>query len=124
MDIDYNHVKEKCIDWYAKEGGKYASKVMNGKSLSDIARNNYLGDKNHRSKFDEMDLTIIRIKEYSTEGYICFITAKYFNPKAGLFQSSWNYSGHIMKIEGDEVKYVTTPSLIPQKRLKRLESRL
>lgn len=123
MNIDYIYIRKECIDWYAKEGGMYSGSAFPIDSRMNIEHHNSLGDVIDHSKFEKLDIASIKIKGYSEEGYIFFITARSYNPKAGLFQSSWRYQGHIMKVESDGITYVTTPALIPQRKLKRLEQK-
>jgi len=124
MNFDYNTVKQKCIEWYAKEGGMYSATASPISSTTNIEHDNYFGDKTSESKFQKHDLTIIRKGEYSKEGYLYFITSKSFNPTAGVFTSSWSYQGHILRIKTGGVEYITTPSLIQQQKLKKLEQRV
>lgn len=126
MNIDYNYIRTMCIEWYINESKTHAHSILDNIVDSELTKYNYFGDKNKRSKFRECDLTTIKKGEYSTKEYIHFIIAKSFKPRTNFMKmfniGSWNYTGYILKIESNDIRYINTMPLTPQKLLKKFKS--
>jgi hypothetical protein len=125
MDFDYNLIQKKCREWYERNVPSRSPFSKLSKSSLDYA--NYLSELvGNNAKFKEFELTSLKDEKFSFPEYAFFIGIPSFEPLnnrhdiKSLKSGKWNYSGHIVRLKGQDISCELTPSLVSESELEHI----